>query len=271
LLLLDYFSRITARAVPPRGALLVYPSMRPGEVQHALRGSLSPVARGMSTKVEGVKDAAYHNVGNAPGGVHHARTTVSEQNIPNAENLPDVLRQCETPHDDALQLDEFTLSSSSGSAVSLPEADTEEKPATYEDDRSESPWTKVGADGSLTLESNGGPPEPSPVQGRKGPPASNSAAVSSLPPWVPFPGVPFLSPKKPAGEAGSTSASNLPHPPWVWTGDDTPHFPHPQLQPPNQPLRHLLCGAIDGAFDAAIRLALSLCTTEPCACRQAGW
>ena len=257
--------------------------MRPDEVEHALRGSLSPVARGISTITEAgnnphrLEDAASHNAGTAPNGasanhdvVHCARTVVSEQNVPNGENLPYVLRTCEKPHDDALHLDEFTLSSSSGSAVSLPEADTaaEETAAAYEDDRSESPWTKVGTDGSLTLESIGGLPGPSPVQGRKGPPASNSAG--GLPSWVPFPGVPFLPPKKPTGEAASTTTSKLPHPPWVWTGDDTPHFPHPQLQP-NQPLRHLLCGAIDGAFDAAIRLALSLCTTEPCACRQAGW
>ena len=241
-----------------------------------LSRDLSPPARSISTTTEAaidphrLKDAEYHNVGDAPSGapadyevVHCARTVVSEQNIPSGEHLQDVPRQTERSHDAALQLDEFTLSSSSGSAVSLPEADTaaEETAASSEDDRSESPWTNVGADGSLTLEPNGGPPGPSPVQGRKGTPASNSADSGSLPPWVPFPGVPFLPPKNPTGDAASTSTSRLPHPPWVWTGDDTPHFPHPPLPPPDQPLRHLLCGAIDGALDAAIRLALSLCTS----------
>ena len=253
--------------------------MRPDEIERVrwsrdlLSRDLSPPARGISTTTEAaidphrLKDAAYHNVGGAPSGapadyevVHCARTVVSEQS---GEHLQDVPRQSERPHDDALQLDEFTLSSSSGSAISLPEADTaaEETAASSEDDRSESPWTSVGADGSLTIESNGGPPGPSPVQGRKGTPASNSADSGSLPPWVPFPGVPFLPPKNPTGDAASTSTSRLPHPPWVWTGDDTPHFPHPPLPPPDQPLRHLLCGAIDGALDAAIRLALSLCTS----------
>ena len=228
-----------------------------------LKRSLSPVARGISTTAEAatdphrLKDAAYHNVGDAPSGasadhevMQHARPVVSEQNIPSGEHLQDVPRQSERPHDDALQLDEFTLSSSSGSAISLPEADTaaEETAASSEDDRSESPWTSVGADGSLTIESNGGPPGPSPVQGRKGIPASNSPDGGR----DAFDG---------ACDAASTSTSKLPHPPWVWTGDDTPHFPHPPLPPPDQPLRHLLCGAIDGALDAAIRLALSLCTS----------
>ena len=209
-----------------------------------------------------LKEADYYDVGNSSQDVAQ-RAGAVDSSIPNGEHH-DVPQECEPPQDDEIQLDELTLPSSSGSAVSVPEegadATSEETAAAHQDDRS-SPWTEVGADGSLTLEPNGRPPEQSPVHDSQGTPAST--VTGSLPQWVPFPGVPFLPPKKPStGEAAAASTSKLPHPPWVWTGDDTPHFPHPQLQPPNQPLRHLLCGAIDGAFEAAVRLALSLCTTK---------
>lgn len=220
-----------------------------------------------------LKETKNYDVGNSSQDLAQ-RASAVDSNVPNGEHLRNhVPQQCETPLDGELQLDEFTLPSSSGSAVSVPEegadATSEETAAAYQDDRSESPWTEVGADGSLTLESNGRAPGQSLVHGSQGTPAPT--VTGSLPQWVPFPGVPFLPPKKPSNSGKAAAASRLPHPPWVWTGDDTPHVHHPQLQPPNQPLRHLLCGAIDGAFEAAIRLALSLCTTEPCACRQAGW
>jgi len=220
---------------------------------------------------QGLKEAEYYDVGKSFQDLAQ-RAGAFDSSVPNGEHR-DVTQECETPQDDELQLDDLTPPSSSGSAVSVPEegadATSEETAAAYQDDRS-SPWTEVGAGGSLTLESNGRPRGQSPVQGSQRTPAPT--VTGSLPQWVPFPGVPFLTPKKPStGEAAAASTSKLPHPPWVWTGDDTPHFPHPQLQPQKQPLRHLLCGAIDGAFEAAIRLALSLCTTEPCACRQAGW
>ena len=210
-----------------------------------------------------LKEAGYYDVGNSSQDVAQ-RAGAVDSNFRNGEHH-DEPQQYETPQDEERQLDEFTLPSSSGSAVSVPEEgadatseETEETAAPCQDDRS-SPWTEVGADGSLTLESNGR--EQPPVQDSQGTPAST--VTGSLPQWVPFPGVPFLPPKKPStGEAATASTSKLPHPPWVWTGDETPHLPHPQLQPPNQPLRHLLCGAIDGAFEAAIRLALSLCTTK---------
>ena len=251
-------SAISSPAPIPRGREC---EIRPcvAELDHTHSGCMSSEA---AEDPHRPKEAEYYDVGNSSQDLAQ-RAGAVESSVPNGEHH-DVPQECETPQEDELQLDELTLPSSSGSAVSVPEegadATSEETAAAHQDDRS-SPWTEVGADGSLTLESNGRPPEQSPVQDSQGTPAST--VTGSLPQWVPFPGVPFLPPKKPStGEAATASTSKLPHPPWVWTGDETPHFYHPQLQPPNQPLRNLLCGAIDGAFEAAIRLALSLCTTK---------
>ena len=103
-----------------------------------------------------LKEAEHYDVGNSSQDVAQ-RAGAVDSNVPNSEHHY-VPQECERPQEDERQLDEFTLPSSSGSAVSVPEegadATSEETAAAHQDDRS-SPWTEVGADGSLTLETNG--------------------------------------------------------------------------------------------------------------------